>query len=531
MDYKEFFEYVFSNGFMKDNVICINNDLKYNNIYDIILKEKEVEKKFEENNKKISKENKEEEENVNPNYEEEALILEVGNKKNVEKILNFVEGGHLPNIMDFPNGSINPEQVFNNIIYYDENINYMGSINNDSDYFESHTPGAFILCTSLNSLELVKKEILKANKNIQRIIFNLITTGGTFERVMDFLEANQDFKRCIINACIYCLNVKKYKPLKDKYNILHNDIYNRQFEVVKFINMFSTKEIKPFPITKLVTYENYIQNYKDRHFKISQFYGNLTKKDYDKYYQKMKELIEKMSNSKELKLKNKRVLFNAFLKFNIIEDLKELDKLIINEYSNQTFYGDLNKWLMNSKFNFYEPVAYFTSRLMFSLNTYAIENNQFCEEEKKLYRGVKMPYTCLLPYKRAKGKIICLSSFTSTSEDIETVKKFAEREHIEELYSSNLKFSVIFIIKNVYRNMWVSSGINIQNVAKYKYEKEYVFQPFSFYYVKDVKIDSNNHIVDIYLKTIGKYEILEEKIKYGKEIIYNKEENIIEIKN
>ena len=457
MDYKEFFEYVFSNGFMKDNVICINNDLKYKNIYDIILKEKEEEIKFEENNKKISKENKEEEENVNPNYEEEALILEVGNKKNVEKILNFVEGDHLPNIMDFPNGSINPEQVFNNIIYYDENINYMGSINNDSDYFESHTPGAFILCTSLNSLELVKKEILKANKNDQRIIFNLITTGGTFQRVMDFLEANQDFKRCIINACIYCLNVKKYKPLKDKYNILHNDIYNRQFEVVNFINMFSAKEIKPFPSTKLVTYEDYIQKYKDRHFKISQFYGNLTKETYEEYYKKMKDLIEKESNSNELKLNNQKVLFNAFLKFNIIEDLKELDKLIIKEYTKNTFYGDLNKWLMNSKFNFYEPVAYFTARLMFSLNSYANENKTFCEEEKELYRGVKMPYTCLLPYKRAKKRIICLSSFTSTSEDETFAKNFSGRGEAEELYKNSLKFSVVFTIKNLYKNNWVSS--------------------------------------------------------------------------
>ena len=532
MDYNEFFQYVCSsNDFMKDNVICVNNNLKYKYIYDIILKEKEEEKKLEDYNKKMLEENDDEDEEYkNPDYDEEALVLEVSDKKNIEKILNFVEGDHLPNIMDFPNGSIKPEQEYNNIIYYDENVQMMGSIKQDCDYFERHTPGAFILCTSLNSLELVKREILKANKNDQRIVFNLITTGGTFEKVMAFLEENQDFKRCIMNACIYCLNLQKYKPLKYKYNMLHDDIYNRQFEVVNFINMFSAKEIKPFPSTKLVTYEDYIQKYKDRHFKISQFYGNLTKETYEEYYKKMKDLIEKESNSNELKLNNQKVLFNAFLKFNIIEDLKELDKLIIKEYTKNTFYGDLNKWLMNSKFNFYEPVAYFTARLMFSLNSYANENKTFCEEEKELYRGVKMPYTCLLPYKRAKKRIICLSSFTSTSEDETFAKNFSGRGEAEELYKNSLKFSVVFTIKNLYKNNWVSSGINIQNVAKYKHEKEYLFQPFTFYYVKEVNIDINNYIADIYLEAVGKYEILEEKIKYGKEIIYNKNENIVQIK-
>ena len=38
------------------------------------------------------------------------------------------------------------------------------------------------------------------------------------------------------------------------------------------------------------------------------------------------------------------------------------------------------------------------------------------------------------------------------------------------------------------------------------------------------------YIDDIYLETIGKTQILEEEIKKGKEIFYNKSENIIEVK-
>jgi len=49
--------------------------------------------------------------------------------------------------------------------------------------------------------------------------------------------------------------------------------------------------------------------------------------------------------------------------------------------------------------------------------------------------------------------------------------------------------------------------------------------------VKKVDIDTNNYTADIYLETIGKTEILEEKIKIGKSIIYNEKEKIMEVIN
>ena len=527
MTFDEFFKYIFSKDFMKEGVIFINNNLAYKNIHDIILKEIEEEKKLEEEelnecNKNSIKENKK--------YEPEGLNLQVVHKKNIKKVLNFVEGEQLPDIINIPTVNNDPEQKYNNIIYYDENINKMGSINQDSDYFEKHTNGTFILCNNIESLQLIKEEILREHKKDVRIIFNLITTGGTFEKIMSFLEKNKNFKACINKACIFCLNVNKYIPLKNKYNMLYN-VYNRQFEIANFIKEFSSKEIKPFPITKLVTYEDYKKKYKDRHFKISQFYGNLTKKDYDNYYSKMKELIEKDSKENELKNKDKNKLFKAFLSFDLTEDLKDLNKLIIKEYTKNTFYRDLNRWLLNNP-DFYEPVAYFTSRLMYSLNQYAMENNKFCKvKNKELHRGIKLPYTCLIPYKRAKGKIICLSSFTSTSEDEKYARNFSGRDSAEEIYKTNLIFSVIYEITNSYENNWVSCGIDIHDVSQFQKEKEFLYQPFTFYYVKDVKINIKEYTADIYLETVGKYEILEEKIKYGKEIQYNKEKNIIEIIN
>ena len=334
----------------------------------------------------------------------------------------------------------------------------------------------------------------------------------------------------IQNYCIYCFNLEKYLPLQKTYPKLR-EVNNKKKEVINFIKNYSSKDIKPYPLTKLITYEDYVKKYKDRHFKISQFYGDLTKESYEQYLKSMKGLIEEEEKSKEL-LKNQKLILKGFLSFNLSEDIETLDKLIIKEYTKNTFYGDLNKWLMNSKLNFYAPVAYFTSRLMYSLNSYAMGNNMYCKEDKKnIYRGIKMPFSCLLPYIRADKKIILLSSFTSTSEDEQVAKNWAGRKDPRKLYENSLKFSVVYYIINRYKNNWIPNGINVQKEAQYKKEKEYLYQPFSFYFVRDVQIDYVNYQADIYLETIGKTEILEEQIKKGKEIEYNQKENIMQIKN
>ena len=65
------------------------------------------------------------------------------------------------------------------------------------------------------------------------------------------------------NVCIYCRLLKTYFPLKgDKYPKLHEDIYNTRKSIIQFINKYSSKDIKPYPLTKLITYEDYVNKYK-----------------------------------------------------------------------------------------------------------------------------------------------------------------------------------------------------------------------------------------------------------------------------
>jgi hypothetical protein len=142
-----------------------------------------------------------------------------------------------------------------------------------------------------------------------------------------------------------------------------------------------------------------------------------------------------------------------------------------------------------------------------------------------------MKYCDLLPYERAKGKIILLSAFTSTSKDVLVAKTWAGRDDTQTLYKANLRFSVVFIIRNLYNKNWISNGIDIKKASQHSDEEEILYQPFSFYYVRDVQIDNKNYLADIYLDTIGKTEILEEKIREGKEIEFNPKLKIMEVKN
>ena len=506
MTFNEFFDFVFKEGFMEKDVVFP----EYKSFYEKVKQEKEVK-------------------HVLKTIKESTKSPEEQEKANIDTILKLVNQDHLPNVMNFSNGMAAGQKIFNNIIYYDENINFLNSINKDSDLFERATPGAFILCTSLDSLELVKKEIVKQVKKNKKMTFNLITTGSKCETIIDFLNNNADFKNCIKKICVYCMNIGKWGYLKDKYEIVHK-VVTTQSEVIKFINEYSLEEIKPYSMTKLLTYEDYKSKYKERHITISMFYGDLTIDQYKKNIEKMKSLINTEAKSKEL-TRNANDILTGFLTFDLNKDLETLDKLIIKEYTKNTFYGDLNKWLMN-KMNDYEPIAYFTARLMYSLNKYAKKNHKYCTEDKKeVHRGVKMTYSDLLPYVRAKGKIILLSGFTSTSQNEEFAKRWAERENTQALYKANLRFSVVFKITNFCNKDWISNGIDVMKESQFKNEKEILYQPFSFYYVRDVRIDNKNYLADIDLDTIGKTEILEEKIREGKEIEFNPKLKIMQVKS
>jgi len=252
---------------------------------------------------------------------------------------------------------------------------------------------------------------------------------------------------------------------------------------------------------------------------------NLSPEVFKENLRKLKELIEK---DKTNLIKPRDILEQSFEKFELRDDLNILNRIIINEYSKNTFYADLIRW-QRDKFNLsYEEVAYFTARLMYSLNNYAKEKGKYYKD-KKAFRGITLNFSSILNFEKAKGQIIVLSSFISSSEDINQAKKFCGRDRKRNIKNNNNKrFSVLIHMTNVYKKNWISNGVNVQEVSFVPTEKEILFQPFSFYFLKDVKYDLEKLEADIYLETIGKQIILEEALKRGRQIRYNKDLNIIE---
>ena len=501
MTYEEFFDYVFSEDFMKKDIICVNNNLIYKKLYDDILKEPK---------RIIMEDNHVCDIDYCSDYQRILLF---------QKIIPFVQD-LIPDIMTVTDQL---EEGYNNIIYYDENNDYISSVQEDCDYFEKHTKGAFIFCTNLESLRLVRNEILSEIEKDERITFNLITTGAACTKIMEFLKEDQKFENCIHNVCIYCCKIEKYIPLKKIYSKIY-DIYTKRNQVSEFIQKFTSKTIKPFRLTRLITYKKYVDKYKSKHYKVSTFYGHFSCEEYQNYISQMS--LKNNSKTNEV--------FKGFLTFDFFKDFDILEKLIREVYEEGNYYRDYNKWKLNYKEDYYEIFEYLTARLMLYINDIAKkEEITYIKENRNFYRGVKMTYASILPYIRAKGKAIILSSFIEASEDKSIAEKYAGREKSNLIYKTNLYFSVIFEIKNIYKNGWVPSGVSILYYSNNYIQKEKdnlnIFLPFTFYYVRDVIINTERKTANIHLETIGKREILEEEIKMGKKIEYNVKENIVQI--
>ena len=408
---------------------------------------------------------------------------------------------------------------FNNIIYYDDNPYDLNSINQRSDYFEKNTNGAFILCTNIESLKLVLKE-LSLNINDSNNIFGLIINENNFENVIDFFRENISFENIIKRICIYGNNTSL--NAKNKYI---TDIYANQKDIVEnFIIKYSSREIRPYPIiNNSPYYEDYQKSFKKIHHQISKYYGDLSSNSFEENFELLKKQIEEEASKKEGLVRDINKLLEGFSVFRIIEELEELDKLIIREYTKNSISYYLNRSLMNINISHNNPILYFISRLMYSLNSIALKHNRYLNKQEKIYRGVRIPYLPLLKFERGKGKIIFCSSFWSVG-DLRVAKA------VSRPYGNNELFSVIFEINCTFKKNCLSNPVYISPYSVFEAEREYLFLPFSFFHIKDVRIDMKNRKADIYLETIGKNQILEEGMKYGKEIEYNSYENIMQFK-
>ena len=115
--------------------------------------------------------------------------------------------------------------------------------------------------------------------------------------------------------------------------------------------------------------------------------------------------------------------------------------------------------------------------------------------------------------------------------NLETSERFSRRvDYSDELDRKSKKiFSVIFYISFDLKSNWFPNGIDVHGISSFTNEEEILFQPFTFFKITKVDINFDKNIADIDLEVIGRKEILENKIKNNKMIIYNMNEGIMEI--
>ena len=436
----------------------------------------------------------------------------------------------------------------NNIIYHDESFNKRPKeVNKDCEIFKNETDGAFILTTNEKVWDNLIKEFKGKETNYK---FDLIITGSTAKKILKKIHQlkGEDF---IDRICIYTLSVEKYLPLINELNYFKIEgVYKKRKDIINFINS-NEQNSEIYSTVPLYTYENYITKYMVLHKTISNYYGKNDQdcykraisyiKDFLLWYPKLllkrgKILLDdKKSEKNEIKIENKNneqkkvkdnrlkieIMLETLQKFKGINDNEEEIIKIYTEESS-SYYKDFNYWLMNSNSLAIEKTAWFISAVIYSLNKYGEKNKKSVKKNITLYRGIKSNLSDLLSYERSKGELICFPSFTSASPDINIAKKFSK------IKEPSNQYATIISINYIFKKGFKPTAVDVSDVSQFKNEKEVLFYPYSFFKIKNVKIDHSKKTADIELESVGRKAILEKNLKEGFQLIYN-EEGFMEI--
>ena len=422
----------------------------------------------------------------------------------------------------------NVKLIKTNLIYHDESFfQRKDEIYCDCEFFQRHINGAFIMTVDINSITLAMDEIKKKGEEEQ---FDLIVTGSTSVKILKLFE-KKNFLKYIKNIFIFAYFVDKYTYLKDEYPKV-KEICFAKGEIIEYLE--NLNENKPlYKLTNLITYDDYKYKYHILHKMIAEQYGKYTEDCYnaaisviqDFLYWSPQLLVQPNDSFDETKI---QTLIKTLQNF---KDISFNESHLIKIYSQTTgsFYNDFNNWLKELDPFAYKKIAWFIASLMYQLNRYKDKpgENNGITQSKIFYRGIVMNYTDLLLYKRCEDRIICYPSFTSSSELKKIAEFFAKRDvDSPEERKKNKVFSVILTINYKFCKNFISYAIDISKCSDYPDELERIFLPFSFFKLKDIKIDYENNIADIEMDSIGRKEILEETLCKGNNLYYNEYNNI-----
>ena len=431
-----------------------------------------------------------------------------------------------------------------NVLYYNEEEG--NNVEKDCKSFMNSISGLFLRVKNIKELKIILKEIYSEYLKDNKSKFQLILSFNSYEIITNYI-INNNYLCIFDNICIYSnirLDDSERENIKFIYQSKKKNIhFYENGETVsdlflKYICLQNSTNC--YNHTKIINYEQYKDSYYSFHEKISEFYGNISNATFNNNIGIVQDFINCLDD-KKLRISvgygedKKKALIETLLIFKSVSSQRiENFKDVISVYTkeNYSFYQDFNYWLRNYDKIAIDKISFFISDFMYCLNKYGEIKKTGINDTTILYRGTKMNYIDLLLYERNIGKIITFPSFLSTSCDKNIAYKFGDFDNnIKERKKKGL-FSVLFEIKYEINNKncdYYPLCFDISQLSKYKYEKEVLFQPFSFFELKSYKINIDDYTAYIELNSIKKLDILEQYIKDKYKLEYNKKYNIVEI--
>lgn len=372
-----------------------------------------------------------------------------------------------------------------NIIYYSDSLLKDMELSDYCAFLQMNINGTFYGIHNMNLLNLIYNKIRKSDRD-----FILITSGSSAEKVYQKLGNLTNIREYYI----YCFLKEKYSYLYSKYNKLKG-IYNDARELNKKLSVIETKINNNIKSSNLIFFEDYSRIFIKLHFEIIRKYSlyKLLKENNfneQRFLEKVKFVNPKFLNIAKQLIPDKSEIINYFtdkldLNNKIVSEVFNNDGSIENFISNYTadsfYYSNINKFLREGDFDSFRILSSHLSKFIYYLYEYREKNPQV-NYNLTLYRRMNIDYNDLNVYKKSINRVICYPAFTSTSSD---------------LYGFNYGFNTLLIINSNYSK----SVVSIENFSKFKKEKEYLFLPFSFFKIVNVKINEgtkqNPHIINL----------------------------------
>ena len=277
------------------------------------------------------------------------------------------------------------------------------------------------------------------------------------------------------------------------------------------------------------TLEEYNNEMYNLHQKISKYYVNQTENMYFEAYIDLNYYLKDINISLE---KSREEIMSSLEDFKDIQ--KNYEKIIKSDFIN-----DINILLENNFELTMDKFGYFIAGFMKALDLFAITKDAYLKTESDLEKKkIEIDYKDLLIFKKNINKIISFKSFLNKLAPLTHLHGYFYKfkndvssrvsSFINNLVGKN-KFSVCLKIKFNHRDkIWVPNCYSVSSTAF----PEKIIQLFTFFKIKNVIINEVKESGEILLESIGRKEILEEKLNNDVEvnyITYNDRENIFEI--